>query len=123
MTPQFLQRYLPFWLANFIERMLMLLIPLVAVVYPMVKLLPELFFWRVKNKIYKWYGELNFLERDLGLIGKVTAARTKCLQPLDEIEALASELNVPLALRDRVYILRGHIAYVRQRLGAAMSAT
>ena len=123
MTLQFLQRYLPFWLANFIERMLVLLIPLVAVVYPMVKLLPELFFWRVKNKIYKWYGELNFLERDLGLIGKVTAARTKCLQRLDEIEALASELNVPLALRDRVYILRGHIAYVRRRLDAAASAT
>ena len=123
MTLQFLQRYLPFWLANFIERMLVLLIPLMAVVYPMVKLLPELFFWRVKNKIYKWYGELNFLERDLGLIGKDSAARTECLQPLNEIEALASEFNVPLALSNRVSTLRGHIPYVRQRLSAAVSAT
>ena len=118
----FLQRYLPFWLANFIERMLVLLIPLAAVIYPVVKLLPELFFWRIKSKIYKWYGELNFLERDLGAIGQDAAARIKCLKRLDEIEDMASALSVPLALSDRVYTLRGHIEYVRQRLAAATLA-
>ena len=118
----FLQRYLPFWLANFIERMLVLLIPLVAVVYPVVKLLPEWFFWRVKNKIYKSYGELNFLGRDLGVIGRDAVARAKCLARLDEIEASASDLSGPLALSDRVYTLRGHIEYVRQRWSNAPPA-
>lgn len=116
----FLQRYLPFWLANFIERMLVLLIPLVAVVYPVVKALPEIFFWRQKNKIYKWYGELKFLESDLARVTMAAEERARHLARLDAIEAEAAALHVPLAFADRVYTLRGHIAYVRQHLAAGM---
>ena len=115
----FLQRYLPFWLANFIERMLVLLVPLVAVVYPLIKVLPEIFFWRQKNKIFKWYGELKFLEGDLARDDMPADERAKHLARLDEIEAEAAALHVPLAFSDRVYTLRGHIAYVRQSLAAA----
>ena len=112
----FLQRYLPFWLANFIERMLVLLIPLVAVVYPVVKALPEIFFWRQKNKIFKWYGELKFLEGDLARDDMSTEERNRHLARLDAIESEAAALHVPLAFADRVYTLRGHIAYVRLHL-------
>ena len=112
----FLQRYLPFWLANFIERMLVLLVPLVAVVYPLAKALPEIFFWRQKNKIFKWYGELKFLEGDLARADMTADERAKHLARLDAIEAEAAAMQVPLAFSDRVYTLRGHIAYVREHL-------
>jgi TRAP transporter TAXI family solute receptor len=114
----FLQRYLPFWLANFIERTLVLLVPLVAVVYPLIKVLPEIFFWRQKNKIYKWYGELKFLEDDLARDNMPADERAGHLARLDAIESEAAALHVPLAFSDRVYTLRGHIAYVRQNLAA-----
>lgn len=118
----FLQRYLPFWLANFIERMLVLLVPLVAVVYPIIKVLPELFFWRQKNKIFKWYGELKFLERDLADNLLSPADRVKHRLRLDTIEADAAALAVPLAFADRVYTLRQHVDYVRSQLEAAASS-
>ena len=116
----FLQRYLPFWLANFIERMLVLLLPLIAVVYPLVKVLPEIFFWRQKNKIFKWYGELKFLEGDLAREDMPVEERAGHLARLDAIEAEAAALHVPLAFSDRVYTLRGHIPYVRQNLTRAV---
>ena len=89
---------------------------LLAVVYPLVKVLPEIFFWRQKNKIFKWYGELKFLEGDLARDDMPLDGRAKHLARLDEIEAEAATLHVPLAFSDRVYTLRGHIAYVRQNL-------
>ena len=118
----FLQRYLPFWLANFIERMLVLLVPLVAVVYPIIKVLPELFFWRQKNKIFKWYGELKFLESDLAENLLSPQDRAKHMLRLDTIEADAAALAVPLAFADRVYTLRQHVDYVRSQLEAAASS-
>ncbi|MGW8324484.1 MAG: TAXI family TRAP transporter solute-binding subunit, partial [Desulfobacterales bacterium] len=38
--PPLLQRYLPFWVANFLHRMKIMLLPLVALLYPLFKLMP-----------------------------------------------------------------------------------
>jgi hypothetical protein len=112
----FLQRYLPFWLANFVERMLVLLVPIIAVVVPLVKWLPSLFAWRQHSKINRWYGELKFLERDAALREIVGDELARTLDRLDRIELDASRLSIPLAFVDRVYTLRQHIHYVRARL-------
>jgi hypothetical protein len=114
-TP-FLQRYLPFWLANFVERMLVLLVPIIAVVVPLFKWLPSLFAWRQHSKINRWYGELKYLERDAASREIVGDELTKTLDRLDRIEQDAAYLAIPLAFSDRVYTLREHIDYVRARL-------
>ena len=112
----FLQRYLPFWLANFVERMLVLLVPIIAVVVPLFKWLPSLFAWRQHSKINRWYGELKFLERDAASREIVGDELAKTLDRLDSIEQDAAFLAIPLAFSDRVYTLREHIDYVRARL-------
>ncbi len=112
----FLQRYLPFWLANFVERMLVLLVPIIAVVVPLVKWLPSLFSWRQNSRVNRWYGELKFLERDVGIRDIVGDELAKILDRLDRIEHDAAQLPVPLAFADRVYTLRQHVQYVRERL-------
>ena len=112
----FLQRYLPFWLANFVERMLVLLVPIIAVVVPLFKWLPSLFAWRQHSKINRWYGELKFLERDAASREIVGDELAKTLDRLDRIEQDAAHLAIPLAFSDRVYTLREHIDYVRARL-------
>ncbi len=63
--PPFLRRYLPFWLANLIERMVVLLVPIVAVLVPAFKILPSLWEWRVKARVFRWYGEAKLLEDEL----------------------------------------------------------
>ena len=118
----FFQRSLPFWLANLVERMMVMLVPVIAVLIPLFKVLPWLWTWRMRSRIYRWYGELKFLERDL--TAKQTSpaseqardALAKHLTRLDEIEAQAQLLPLPAAFMDRVYTLRQHVHYVREKL-------
>ena len=114
----FLQRYLPFWLANFVERMLVLLVPIIAVVVPLVKWLPSLFSWRQNARVNRWYGELKSLERDVDLKAGGGDEQAKIMARLDRIENDAARLPIPLAFSDRVYTLRQHVHYVRLHLQA-----
>jgi hypothetical protein len=113
-TP-FLQRYLPFWMAVLIERLAVLLLPLIAVLLPLFKILPAVIQWRNKSRIFKWYGELKYLE------GEVANKPDPALLPgylgrLDAIEDGVNKTRVGNSYSDYVYQLRGHIDLVRNRL-------
>jgi hypothetical protein len=69
----FLQRNLPFWLASFASQLLVLLIPVVGVIYPMFRLLPALYGWSMRRRIFHLYGELKFLEAELEARGVAQA--------------------------------------------------
>ena len=113
--PPFLQRYMPFWLANLLERMLVLIVPLIAVMIPVLRIMPAFYDWRVKRKIFCWYGELKMVELEVrSKPGAVDTARL--LTRLDEIEDGVDATQVPLTYWDYVYTLRGHIQMVRARL-------
>ena len=58
----FLQRYLPFWLANFVERMIVLSVPLATIAIPLFKFLPALYKWRVRQRMLRWYAALKKVE-------------------------------------------------------------
>lgn len=116
--PPFLQRYLPFWVANLLERLLVMLVPLIAVLIPMMRIMPALYDWRVKRKIFRWYRELK--EVEVSLRGVTDAAGTAALLArLHEIEDGVADIRVPLTYWDYVYTLRGHIDLVRARLTGA----
>jgi TRAP transporter TAXI family solute receptor len=113
--PPFLQRYLPFWLANLIERLAVLLLPLIAVVLPLFKVLPVVIQWRNKSRVFKWYGELKFLEAQ---VAKNTnpAELERYLARLDEIEDGVNQTRIGASYTDYIYNLRLHIELVRNRL-------
>ena len=113
-TP-FLQRYLPFWMANLIERMAVLLLPLVAVLLPLCKILPALIQWRNKSRLFKWYGELKLLEAQVASNADL-AQLGGYLERLDEIEDGVSNTRVGPSYSDYVYNLRLHIDLVRNRV-------
>ena len=116
-----LQRYLPFWLATFIDRMLVMLIPLVALVLPLVKLAPVLYGWRIRSRIFRCYGELKFLEMEI----EADAARHgthEWLERLERIDRVAQVIHTPKAFMDQLYTLRGHIDLVRSKLERASVA-
>ncbi len=121
---RFLQRYLPFWVATLIDRLVVLLIPVFVLMIPLMRIAPALYGWRSRSRIYKWYGQLKFLEeawlRDPG-----ARPRDEWLAELDRLEARVNRIRTPLAFANQLYILREHIALVRRAVlgdGAAAAA-
>lgn len=114
-TP-FLYKKLPFWLASLVDRVLVVLVPLVVIVIPAMRIVPPLYRWRVRSRIYRWYGALMALERDM--LNKPTPERKEeILKRLDEIRESVTNLRTPLAFADQLYVLREHINGVHNRLG------
>jgi hypothetical protein len=112
----FLQNNLPFWMASLVGRLLVVLIPIVAVLYPMVRLLPELYNWLMRSKIARLYGELRFLEDEIK--GGDAAATSDLVARLDQLEKQVNQLGMPAPYASMMYLLRNHIAVVRDRLKA-----
>ena len=113
--PPFLQRYLPFWLAILVDRLLIALLPLIALMIPLMRLLPIVYSWRMRSRIYRWYGEMKFVE------GRIDQNTTDTeiddyLQQLDRIEDLANHKRIPLSYNNELYTLREHIQLVREKL-------
>jgi hypothetical protein len=116
----FLQRYLPFWVANLIDRFLVLGLPVLAVAFPLFRIVPPVYRWRVRRHIYRWYGELMFIENEAR--ATLTAGeRRDYADRLATIERTVDELEPPLAYADQLYALRQHIDYVREKLARAAS--
>jgi len=113
--PPFLQRYLPFWAATLVDRIVVLLVPILAVLIPVLRFAPTLYNWRLRSRIYRWYGELKFLE--LELREQYDPAKAgDYLKRLDNLEERAHTRPLPAAFTAEVYTLRGHIDMVRSLL-------
>lgn len=113
--PPFLQRHLPFWLAVLIDRLVVMLVPVLAVLVPVVRYAPAAYAWRIKSRIYRWYGRLKVLEVDLQSAKDPEEVRALG-ERLDEIERSVSRIPTPLAYSEYLYNLRSHIELVRGRL-------
>lgn len=113
--PPFLQRYLPFWAAVLVDRMIVMLLPLIALLVPLMRIAPAVYTWRIRSKIFRLYGELKFLENEVRQ-DYAPARHADFFRRIDNIEEEASNRNVPLAFTDLVYTLREHINLVRRQL-------
>lgn len=111
----FLQRYMPFWVANLIQRLLVLLVPLIAVVIPVMRVFPGVYRWRVRMRVFRWYRALRAVEAEAEKEPAPERARELLLQ-LEEIEGRVGRTRVPLTYSDYAYNLKLHIDLVRARL-------
>ncbi|MBL0087245.1 MAG: C4-dicarboxylate ABC transporter substrate-binding protein [Ideonella sp.] len=111
--PPWLQRYLPFWFANLFDRMWVVLISIVAVLIPLGRVVPPLYQFRIRSRVFRWYGQLRGVEAAIG-----QRPAHELSSELDEIEAHVGRVTVPLSYADELYALRGHIEMVRARLKA-----
>ena len=115
---RFWLRYLPFWVANLAERFIHVVIPLLALLFPLFRTVPRLREWWIKSGIYKRYGELKYLETQM----KAETDRQKFaehLRELDGIEDRVNHMKVPLEYSEHLYGLREHIEFVRGKLTRA----
>jgi hypothetical protein len=113
--PPFLQRYLPFWIAILVSRLTMLLLPLFAVVLPLFKLMPLIYRWRMRSKIYRWYSKLRTFDPERHK-EEATGRLQEYLVKLDGIEEKVSNISVPLSYSEELYHLRMHIDLLRSKL-------
>jgi len=111
----FLYRNLPFWLASVGDRTLVLLLPVAVLLFPALRLIPALYRWRVRSRIYSYYGSLIAIERE-ALKDPSQEEREALFQELDQIEESLNGLRMPLAYADAFYVLREHVGFVRSRL-------
>jgi NMT1-like family len=112
--PPLLQRYLSFWMANLIERMWVALGIIIAILLPLSRVLPPLYQFRVRSRIFRWYAQLRDIEyRDK----KADADRhDELLQELDSLDNKVERIKIPLSYADELYALRNNIQLVRSRL-------
>lgn len=113
--PPFLQRYLPFWAATLIDRLKVMILPLLVLMIPLLRFAPSLYRWRVRARIYRWYEQVNEVEDEIETGGDGTDTG-RLLHRLDRLENEATQVPVPLSYMDQMYHLRTHIEYVRNRL-------
>lgn len=106
-----LQRYLPFWVANLVERMWLVMGVIIAIMLPLSRIVPPLYEFRVRSRIFRWYGQL----RDIELRSEDEDSQT-LLRALDELEGRAEKVTVPLSYTDELYALKNNIQLVRKKL-------
>jgi hypothetical protein len=112
---RFLYVHLPFWLASLTDRMLVILIPLIVVIIPMMRLVPIIYRWRVRSRVYRWYGVLMSIENDI-LSGPAAEEKEEILRRLDRVDQAVNRIKMPLSFADQLFGLRSHIDMVRNRL-------
>jgi hypothetical protein len=114
-------RRLPFWLASLVDRILIVLVPSLIVLIPLSRAIPPLYRWRIRSRIYRWYGILIKIEREMQL-NQTPEQLDELHQRLMDVENSVDNLHLPIAFADQLYVLREHINMVRLRFDAMRAA-
>jgi TRAP transporter TAXI family solute receptor len=115
-----LQRYLPFWAANLVDRLWVMLVPIIAVVVPLGRAVPALYLWRVRSRIFRWYARLKEIELQLEENPRREMLEDM-LKRLEETERAVNRIPTPLSYAENLYFFREHIEVVRRRLVRQLS--
>lgn len=113
--PPVLQRILPFWLASLVDRMKLMVIPLLVLLMPLFRVAPPLVRWRTRRKIYLWYVTLRQIDQR-AIHGMSTAEAQESLDGLKVLEQQIAQIGVPLSYMEEYYNLRLHLNLVRSRV-------
>ncbi len=119
--PSAIHRLLPFWVATYVERFVIVVLPLLLLLVPVISYFPAFLRWRVRSRVYRWYGQLALLERDVAT-RKGPVPAEKWLKDLDRIEHAVEGIRTPTSFASEAYTLREHIALVRRAVLAKVSA-
>jgi TRAP-type uncharacterized transport system substrate-binding protein len=111
-----LERSLPFWWAQMMERILLIVLPIALLAIWLMNLIPAYVRWTLESRVNRWYGELKFIENDLSKEALSGLDLTRYLLRLDRIDTALMAFSCPKDLITRCYMLHKHIEFVRQRL-------
>jgi TRAP transporter TAXI family solute receptor len=114
--PPFLMRFLPFWAATLVDRLWVLLLPLIGLAIPLAKLVPPAYHWQIRRRLLRLYAELERIDPLLNPVqdDEDLTTRLRRLETLDNRSVVES---VPRAYKVDIYKLRRDIDLIRRRLG------
>lgn len=113
--PSWLERVLPFWLASLLDRLKLMLIPLLTLLIPLLKSTLPIYRWRVRSKIYRWYETLRQVDSQIqSLDAHVIEQEIQRLSALHN--ELVTQVPIPLSYMAEFYNLRVHINLILTRL-------
>ena len=113
--PSFLFRWLPYGTAVLLDRLKILVLPLLALLLPLFKIAPPLYTWRIRSKIYKWYAAVREVESSIQE-EKVSGDATSLINRLNELDRQVASVSVPLSYAAELYHLRLHIRFLQKKL-------
>ena len=92
--------------------MIVMLVPLIALVLPLMRMFPPIYRWRVRSRIYRWYADLKSIEvrLDAGHDG------SELIDAVKRLEEEVKPVETPLSYADELYHLRSHIDLVHARI-------
>jgi len=113
----FLQRYLPYWAASFLGKLLLILVPLLAIFYPLSQSYPAIQQWYYTNRVNRFYDQLVKIEKRLddGADREIIKYDIQVLRA--EIELLIKLEKIPSMYTNLLYDLRGHVSQVIEQHG------
>ena len=111
----FLYRYLPFWMASLVTRILVVFVPMFLVLIPALRSIPAVYRWRMRIRIYRWYRLLLAVEQEMR-VQLAPEKQEELTGRLHHIEREVNKMKVPASFADQFYVLRGHISFVHSRL-------
>jgi hypothetical protein len=118
--PTFLERSLPFWLAELMQRLLIVILPLAGIIYPLWSVAPKVYYWHLRRRLTPLYRELRVIDYELRKSGPGTYS--KFLERLDDLERRARELPMPGLLSESTYSLWAYIQELRERMRTRATA-
>ncbi|MBK9168338.1 MAG: ABC transporter substrate-binding protein [Bryobacterales bacterium] len=110
--PGLLYQYLPYWAASAVDRLKILLLPLITLLIPLGRAAPHIYRWRVRSRIYRWYKVLRQVDTER----ETNIARS--LERLGSVERELDQISVPPSYGEELYNLRMHADRLRARLEA-----
>ena len=87
--------------------------PLILILVPVFNYVPAFLRWRIRSKIYRWYGELSLLEHDVATRAAPLPIE-QWLKDLHRIEHSVEGIRTPTSFASEAYTVREHIALVRR---------
>ncbi len=116
--PPFLQRVLPFWAATLVDQLKVLLLPFLFLVIPLFRLLPPMYRWRIRSRVFRWYDDLERLDKQADYPISEQERRI-ALEELEQVAQAVKQVHVPNTYAHELFAMRMYIDQVRQRLQAA----
>jgi uncharacterized protein len=115
-----LEKIFPYWIASNIDRLKILLIPLLTLLIPLSKGFFPLYRWSIRSKIYKWYEEIQKIDL------LVESANHEELQTnLQKITKLKKEIKketkVPLSYMGEYYDLIMHLELIISKINLRLA--
>ncbi|MEN8216344.1 MAG: TAXI family TRAP transporter solute-binding subunit [Pseudomonadota bacterium] len=114
--PSWLQKIFPFWVATTLDRLKILLIPLIAVMLPLLKGAFPLYQLGIRFKIFRWYDRLSEVDRKISDLSDLSVIENEIKQMIALQREIIEQVSVPLSYMGEFYALRVHIQLVVGRL-------